>query len=214
MKFMPKLSNSCVKVLAALGLAASLTACGQQPKTYTVTPDAAKEALVDTTIPDIAFGKAAHGAPAVATETGVAWSIQAGASEDSVTEGASRDRGTADRSGHEIMVLTAALVPLDGRTQVTVNIESPEGGDPDGARKLDKQKPQIANLWRSIAREQVDAVLTHRKFEFANIQGGMAVAIVSELPNISKQADNAVKASERQEIEKIHDAYRAAGGDN
>jgi hypothetical protein len=55
---------------------------------------------------------------------------------------------------------------------VTVNIESPEGGDPDGVKKLDKQKPQIANLWRSIAREQVDAVLTHRKFEFANIQGG------------------------------------------
>ena len=51
---------------AALALLALLTGCGQG-RVYPLSADAARSALVGTTIPDIAFGKSAHSGPGEAT---------------------------------------------------------------------------------------------------------------------------------------------------
>ena len=66
--------------LAALALLAALAGC-QQGRVYPLSPDAARSALVGSTIPDMAFGKQAHSSPGEATPDGVAWMVSPGPAE-------------------------------------------------------------------------------------------------------------------------------------
>ena len=66
-------------------------------------------------------------------------------------------------------------------------------------------------MFRAIVSEQVDAALSKRDFEFANIRGSMALAMVSMMPEIRQQMDRQTDDYQRAERQKVDDAYRTAG---
>ena len=187
---------------AALVVMASLTGC-QQGKVYSLSPDAARSALVGSTIPDIAFGKTAHSGPGEATAEGVAWTIMRGPGEDGALPN--------DGDDGEVMKLAAKLEPASGGVEVSVDIDPPSGADPKRLAEANSQRPAVFRFFRTVAREQVDSVLTHRAFSFAAVRGDMAIATVSMLPEIRKQLDDAAAADERHDQETMHRAYDAAG---
>jgi hypothetical protein len=188
---------------AAIVVLAALAGC-DQGKVYPLAPEAARSALMAAAIPDMAFGKSAHTGPGEATTEGVAWTIVLGAAED----GAPPDDG---HDGGQVMKLAAKLAPASGGVDVSVDVEPLPGADPKVFAKAVSDRPAVFRYFRSVAREQVDSVLTHRPFSFAAISGDMAVATVSMLPDIRKQMDEDAAAYERRDQETIHRAYDAAG---
>ena len=54
-------------------------------------------------------------------------------------------------------------------------------------------------------------MLTHRAFDVAKIRMDMAAAVVSQLPQISKAMEEAGKAQQQREQEKIDRAYANDG---
>ena len=191
-----------LRVAAALAVLAALTGCGQG-KVYPLSPDAARSALVGASIPDIAFGKAAHSGPGEATAQGVEWTIVRGPAED----GEPPDDG--DRS--EVMKLTAKLAPASGGVEVSVDIGPPSGADPKLLAKGVAERPAMFQYYRTVAREEVDSVLTHRAFNFGAVSGDMAIAVFSALPDIRKQLAESEAADDRRDQETMHRAYDAAG---
>jgi hypothetical protein len=186
-------------------LAAILPACDkltETAKTYPVTPTQAWVALVDSKIPGTAFGERAHGVPAAGTADRVMWAIVAEPTEALLP---------ARSPPHVVMRLTATLTAVADGTQVTVDILPPEGVDPAKIKELDSKLPEVAHLWRAIASEQVDSVLTQRAFDLAKIRMDMAAAVVSQVPQISKAMEEAGKAQQQREQEKIDRAYANDG---
>ena len=191
------------RAVAALAVLAALTGCSQ---VYSQSPAAARSALVGGAIPGIAFGMSAHSGPGVATADGVAWSVLLGPEEDGAPPDADGDS--------EVMKLAAKLAPASGGVEVSVDIVPPPRADPKVWAKALSQQPAMFRYFRSVAREQVDAVLTHRAFSFAAVSGDLALAVASNLPNIRKQLDEANAASDRYDQETMHHAYDAAGQGN
>ncbi len=189
-----------VAALAAFTAWAALTGCTQ---VYPQSPAAAGSALAASTIPGIAFGMSAHSGPGVATADGVAWSVLLGPEED----GAPPDAG----GDSEVFKLAAKLAPASGGVEVSVDIVPPARADPKVWAKALSEQPAMFRYFRSVAREQVDAVLSHRKFSFAAVSGDLALAVAANLPNIRKQLDEANAASDLHDQETMHHAYDAAG---
>ena len=190
-----------LRAAAALAVLAALTGCGQG-EVYSLSPDAARSALVGTTIPDIAFGKSAHSGPGQATADGVTWSVVLGSDEDGALPGGG--------DGDEVMKLAAKLAPASGGVEISVDIDPPSGGDPKRLAEAVAQRPAMFGYFRTVAREQVDAVLTHRAFNFGAVSGDLALAVFSSLPDIRKQLDDAAAADERKDQETMHRAYDLA----
>jgi hypothetical protein len=199
---MKTLITTGLRGVVAFAILAALTGC-DQGKTYSMSPEAARSALAGTTIPDIAFGKSAHTAPGEATaDGGVAWTIVLGSAE----EGAP----SADGDSSEVMKLAAKLTPASSGVEVSVDIEPRSGVDPKLLAKAMAQRPAVVRYFRTVAREQVDAVLTHRDFSFPAVSGDMALATVSMLPDIRKQMDEEAAAYERRDLDTVHRAYDLA----
>jgi hypothetical protein len=187
-------------------LALGLYACAQE-KTYPVTVEAAQAALVNTEIPGIAFGMSAHSEPAIAIPGGVEWFI-------------SRDQSGSEASASpasqkHLLILTAQFDPVSGGTRVAVDVKPGSSAQASAFAKGMEQKPAVAAMFRSIASEQVDATLSHRDFNFANIRQSMALATLSMMPEISNQMDSAAEEFHRADRERVDNAYRAeARGDS
>ena len=196
------------RVALVSALALGLCSCGQE-KAYPDTVEAAQAALVGSTIPDIAFGMSAHSEPAIAIPGGVEWFISR---DQSGSEG-SASPGSPKR----LLVLTARFEPVSGGSgiRVAVDVEPATSAQAPAFAKGMGQKPAVAAMFRSITSEQVDATLSHRDFNFANIRQSMALATVSMLPEISNQMDSAAEEFHRRDRENVDDAYRAeARGDS
>ena len=194
-----------LRAVAALAVLTTLAGCGQG-KVYSLSPDAARSALVGSAIPGIAFGEAAHSGPGEATADGVVWTIAPGPGAD----GGAPDDG----ADGELIKLAAKLAPASGGVEVTVDVEPPSNGDPKRLAEAASLRPEVFHYFRTVAREQVDSVLTHRAFSFAAVSGDLALAVASNLPNIRKQLDEANAASDRHDQETMHHAYDAAGQGN
>jgi hypothetical protein len=150
-----------------------------------------------TTIPGMAFGEYAHGMPGLGEPGRVMWAIESGP-----------DEGIGEPSTHHVfMKLIATLRAVTGGTEVTVDIEPASGDNPARIEAMDRDPPATAHMWRAIAAEQVDAVLTHRPFDMANIREAIAEAVVPHVLEIGKQMDDAAKEIQRREQEKIDRAY-------
>jgi hypothetical protein len=147
----------------------------------------------------MAFGERAHGMPGSGTPGRVVWAIEAGPDEAAQTG--------EPATPQVIMRLSATLTPVAYGTAVSVDIEPAGGDDPARIDALDRQFPAIARLWRAIAGEQVDAVLTQRPFDMLNIRSAMASAAMSQLSQIGKQMNEAAKEVQRREEETIDRAY-------
>lgn len=184
------------KSLVTLALVLCLAAC-DRAKVYPVTPDTARAQLIGTTIPDIAFGASAHSGPGQAMEDGVAWPVE---------------RNSADGSSSDvtIMLLRARLASSGDATRVTVDIAPPPGVDPAKLQGVFDQHPAMARMFKSVAGEQVDSVLNGRRFSYANVSGDMALATLSELPDIRRRLDDEAKASDARDRDTIHRAYDQA----
>jgi hypothetical protein len=188
--------------LAALALLTMLAACNDT-KHYPTSTDAARTMRVGTTIPDIAFGKSAHSGPGEVTANGVQWAVEIGPAE-----------GLGGDPVHDIsdkvMMLKAKLVAAGNGTDLTVDLMPPPQADPAKFKALFDQHPGMGGLFRNIAQEQADSVLTHRPFSYANISGSMALAMLSELPNIRRQLDEDRKVYEQHERDIMDHAYDTA----
>ena len=193
-------ASTRLRAIAAIAVLTVLAGCNQ---VYPQSPAAARSALVGGAIPPIAFGMSAHSGPGVATADGVAWSVLLGPEEGGAPPGAGGDS--------EVMKLAAKLVPASGGVRVSVDIVPPERADPKVWAKALSEQPAMFRYFRSVAREQVDAVLTHRAFSFAAVSGDLALAVAANLPNIRKQLDEANAATDRYDQETMHHAYDAAG---
>ena len=187
---------------AALALLTMLAAC-DDTKHYPASTDAARAMLVGTTIPDIAFGNSAHSGPGEATAEGVQWAVEVGPADGS---GAELEHGIGDK----VMMLKARLVAAGDGTDVTVDLTPPPQVDPAKFRALFDQHPGMDGMFRNIVQEQADSVLTNRPFSYANISASMALAVLSELPNIRQQLDEDRKVYEQHERDTIDHAYDAA----
>ena len=157
-----------------------------------------------TKIPGLAFGYAVHTGAGVATGDGVAWYVQQGPDND--------PDGPHFAPTPDIMRLTATLKPAKGGgTEVSVAIQPVAGTDVARFERLLTQRPAIAGMFRSITSEQVDAALTNRAFNFANVRQNIAVAMISMLPEIRKSMDKAGDEFEHRDRETVENAYRADG---
>lgn len=194
-----RFGQSWARLAVAGLLAAALSGCGKPTKTYPMAQSAAWAALMGTTIPGMAFGERAHGMPGSGTPGRVVWAIEAGPDEAAQTG--------EPATPQVIMRLSATLTPVAYGTAVSVDIEPAGGDDPARIDALDRQFPAIARLWRAIAGEQVDAVLTQRPFDMLNIRSAMASAAMSQLSQIGKQMNEAAKEVQRREEETIDRAY-------
>lgn len=183
--------------LAALALLTMLAACGDATH-YSTSTDAARAMLVGTTIPDIAFGKAAHSGRGEATADGVQWAVEMGSAD-----------GLAG-NGDTVMLLKAKLVAAGDGTDLTVDLTPPPHVDPVKFKALFDEHPGMDGMFRNIVQEQADSVLTNRPFSYANVSRSMALAMLSELPNIRQQLDEDRKVYEQHELDTIDHAYDAA----
>ena len=188
--------------LAALALLTMLAACSDT-KHYPTSTDAARAMLVGTTIPDIAFGKSAHSGLGEATADGVQWAVEIGSAD-----------GLGDDPVHgigdKVMMLKAKLAAAGDGTDLTVDLTPPPHVDPAKFKALFDQHPGMDGMFRNIVQEQADSVLTNRPFSYANVSGSMALAVLSELPNIRQQLDEDRKIYEQHERDTIDHAYDAA----
>ena len=185
--------------LAALALLTMLAAC-DGTKHYPTSTDAARAKLVRTTIPDIAFGSSAHSSPGEATADGVQWAVEVGPGDGS---GDDPVHGIGDK----VMMLKAKLVAAGDGTDLTVDLTPPPHVDPAKFKDLFDQHPGMDGMFRNIVQEQADSVLTNRPFSYANVSGSMALAVLSELPNIRQQLDDDRKVYEQHERDTIDHAY-------
>jgi len=187
--------------LAALALLAMLAAC-DDTKHYSTPADAARAKLAGTTIPDIAFGKSAHSGPGEATADGVQWAVEMGPAD-----GLGGD--PAQGIGDTVMMLKVKLAAAGDGTDLTVDLTPPPHTDPAQFKALFDQHPGMDDMFRNIAQEQADSVLTDRPFSYANISRSMALAVLRELPNIRQQLDDDRKVYEQHERDTIDHAYGA-----
>ena len=186
--------------LAALALLTMLAAC-DGTKHYPASTTAARAMLVGTTIPDIAFGKSAHSGPGEAIADGVQWAVEIGPADG---------LGGDPVPGDKVMMLKAKLVAAGDGTDLTVDLTPPPHADPAKFKALFDQHPGMDGMFRNIVQEQADSVLTNRPFSYANVSGSMALAVLSELPNIRQQLDEDRKIYEQHERDTIDHAYDAA----
>ena len=187
---------------AALALLTTLAAC-DDTKHYSASTDAARAMLVGTTIPDIAFGNSAHSGPGEATADGVQWAVEVGPADGS---GGDSVHGIGDK----VMMLKAKLVAAGDGTDLTVDLTPPPHVDPAKFKALFDQHPGMDGMFRNIVQEHADSVLTNRPFSYANVSGSMALAVLSELPNIRQQLDEDRKVYEQHERDTMDHAYDAA----
>ena len=188
--------------LAALALLTMLAAC-DDTKHYPTSTDVARAKLVGTTIPDIAFGASAHSGPGEATAEGVQWAVEVGPGDGSGGD-------SVHDIGDEVMILKARLVAAGDGIDLTVDLTPPPHVDPEKFKALFDQHPGMDGMFRNIVQEQADSVLTNRPFSYANISASMALAVLSELPNIRQQLDEDRKVYEQHERDTIDHAYDAA----
>lgn len=194
---MGQMMRQALRLFAGLASLPLLAGCGSGWASYAVTSEAARHALVGTTIPDLAFGYEAHAEPARPIGNGVVWQI---------------DRGAGDTSAREpLLLLVAKLAPVQGGTEVSVDVQPAAGTDRAAFDKTVTGQPAVHDLFVAIASEAVDAGLGHREFNLARIHFQMAVAALSMLPQIHDQMDRAAAAHEQQERNAVDEAYRAAG---
>src|SRR6201995_1027308 len=189
-----------LRSLAALALLTMLAACGDTSH-YPISIDAARAKLVGTTIPDIVFGASAHSGPGEATAEGVQWAVEVGPGDGSV--------GNSDGLGDKVMMLRARLVTAGDGIDLTVDLTPPPHVDPEKLKALFDQHPGMDGMFRNIVQEQADSVLTNRPFSYANVSASMALAVLSELPNIRQQLDEDMKVYEQHERDTIDHAYGA-----
>ena len=187
--------------LAALALVATLAACDRAQR-YATTPEVARARLAGTVIPDIAFGKAAHGGPGEVTADGVRWAVKNGFADAAA--------GVSAPDAAATLFLRAKVAASGEGTEVTVDLAPPPGVDAARLQALFDQHPAMAKLFRSVAAEQVDSVLTARPFSFSNIRATMALAVVAELPNIREQMNEADEAIDERDRDTMHRAYDQA----
>jgi hypothetical protein len=174
-----------------------LAGFGSHATIYAVTAEAARHTLTGTTIPDIAFGEEAHAEPARPVGNAVVWQI---------------DRGVGDTTTSQpILLLVAKLAPVQGGTEVSVDVQPAVRTDRAAFDQTVTGQPAVRDLLVAIASEAVDAGLAHRPFDLGRIHMQMAVAALSMLPQIQDQMDRAAAAQEQQERNAVDEAYRAAG---
>lgn len=188
---------------ALIVLAAGLGLGGcQRGGYYRVSPDDARSDLAGSVIPDMAFGRVAHTAPAEVDGDAVVWSVRRGA------EGF--EDGGDSAKGAEVFRLIARVGPAPGGAQIVTDVAPAAGADPAVFASFLSARPGLEHMLRDVAAEEVDSRLRRRPFSVAAISGDMALVTVMLLPQIRKQIDAAAGASEGRDRETIDRAYERA----
>lgn len=174
-------------------LALGLCACSRE-KTYPVTVEAAQAALEDSKIPDAAFGSEIYSGTATAIPGGVEWPI-------GLDQSGSKGSGSGANPKY-VMILAARFIPAAGGIKVAVDLKPPSSGEAEAFAKRMAGRPAVATMYRTITSEQVDAALSHRDFDLANIRQSKALASLAMFPQVNDDMDREVEEFHRRERER------------
>lgn len=177
-----------MRSVLALVAALLLSACGKGAY-YPVPPTEARNALVASEIPVMLFGSRAGGTEAVIRHGDtVVWRV-------------------LDMDDNELLRLSAQVQPDGEGSRIVTDVLPPEGPNKARAEKGIAANPQVAELYRTIASEQVNAVLNHRDFNMASITPAMMGATLATMPQIQQQAMKAASEAQKQDRANIQRAY-------
>ncbi len=100
-----------------------------------------------------------------------------------------------------------------GATRVKVELKGAESGPSGNVAQRLSDHPEIRNLYLVAIKERIGSALEHRPFDMTRIYRATIAATMVNMGALSKSADEAAAASERQDRENIEKAYRdeAAG---
>ncbi|MDF8332055.1 hypothetical protein [Novosphingobium cyanobacteriorum] len=179
-----------MRSVLALVAALLLSACGKGTY-YPVPPSEARSALLASEIPVMLFGSQAGGTEAVIRRGDtVVWRV-------------------LDMDDNELLRLSAQVQPDGEGSRIVTDVLPPEGPNKARAEKGIAANPQIAGLYRTIANEQVNAVLNQRDFNMASITPAMMSAALVTMPQIQQQAMKAASEAQKQDRANIQRAYEA-----
>jgi hypothetical protein len=168
-------------ILFALLPAIFLAACSEDRGTvYPVTLDRAKKILAKTDLPPV-FGS---NAPSVQVQAykplEVAWIVS--------------------NDGSELMRYIATLSEAgEGRTRVALDLKGAKSGSAGDVEKRFTENPSVKNLYLVAMKERIASSIEGRALDMSRIYPALGVAVVANMSNIRKSADEAAKASEELE---------------
>lgn len=181
--------------LAAVAAVVLMSACSQQGGHVYQAPIAeARKILIATGLPPLVFG-----------------------SEDppwQVLDGGSDIIWVVQRDDAEMFRYIAHLKEEGpGATRVKVELKGAQSGPAGNVEQRLSEHPEIRDLYLIAIKEQIGSALEHRPFDVTRIYPATMAASLANMGALSKSADEAAAASERESRENIEKAYRdeAAG---
>jgi hypothetical protein len=103
----------------------------------------------------------------------------------------------------ELMRYTATLSAAgEGKTRVALELKGSKGGSVGDVEKRFAENPSIKNLYLVAMKEKIAASIEGRDMDMSIINSALGVAMIANMSNIRRSADEAAKASE--ELERSH----------
>ncbi len=109
--------------------------------------------------------------------------------------------------GDEFMRLTAKTTGDAKSARVHYEIEAPKGPDHDKLEKHFKQNSAMVDSYKAALAEQVDAALTRRPFNMANIMGAVTRGSLSQLGMMGATMRKAAAGYQQERDDNIERAY-------
>jgi hypothetical protein len=157
---------------------------------YPVTQERARQILSKTDLPPV-FGSNPVSAQVVTNKPSeVTWIVS--------------------NNGPELMRYTATLSAAgEGKTRVALELKGSKGGPAGDVEKRFAENPSVKNLYVVAMQERIASSLEGRGFDMARIYPALGSAMVGNMGNIQRSADEAAKASE--ELERGQSVKRKGG---
>jgi hypothetical protein len=164
-------------ILFALLPAMLLAACTDDRAVFAVKIERARQILSKTSLPPV-FGSNAPGVEIQSYKpTEVTWIVS--------------------NNGSEMMRYTATLSEAgEGRTRVGLTLKGYKGGAAGDVEKRFVENPSIRNLYLVAMEERIASTLERRDLDMSKVYPALGGAMVANMNNIRRSADEAAKASE------------------
>ena len=172
-------------MLAAAAAIVLLTACTQNGAVYQAPIAQVRQTLMATGLPPQVFGSEEP-----------LWEVQDGASE--IT-------WIVRRGDAELFRYIAHLTEVSPTaTRVQVELKGADGGPAQGLA----QHPEVKDMYLVAINERIASALEHRDFDMTRIYPSMTAAMIVNMGAISRSADEAAAASEKEARDNIAKAYQ------
>ena len=194
------------RALVVLALLAGLIAGCQQPgKVYDIAPQQAAATLTGSTIPAMMLGGTFRVDPAIRSGDTIVWALR----KDDDADGS----GDGHQNVSAAFRLVAHLFPAGSGTRIVPDVEPGGSVTPAEFASRTAKVPQLVGLLNAITAEQVASTLGHRNFDVAAINSQLMLVMVSMLPAIRDQMQQAGKDEQTREHDTAEQADHPSGTD-